>query len=123
MCAVSSKYFTSATDTERIDIDDDNWVDIKSKLSISDHDRMTAKMVELEYVTSSNGTRKRDRNKSPIKANFRPSTQFLLQLAITDWSFKDDAGKKITLDYEHIGLLRADVAIVIEEAIGERNPM
>lgn len=118
---MSSTYFTSVTETEKITFEDGEWVEIKSKLSIADHDKMAQKLVALELEIEPKSRRNGNKPK-PVKAHFLPSTVFMLELAIVSWSFKDEDDNPIPLDVEHIGQLRTDVALKLETEIDDRNP-
>jgi len=95
---MSSKWFVES-EKERITLDEgseeEQWVDIKSKLSIADQDHLGQLLMEIKIDTSnSNGIPRAERRRlakegKTMDAQFKPSTVALLQVSIVDWSFVD----------------------------------
>jgi len=119
------KFFIEA-ETTQIDLPDDEWVKIKSKLTIGDQDTLGDKLLNVELDTQGTREERRRRKQSGTftgTARFKPSTAILLELSIISWSFKYDDGTPVPLTLSQIQKMDPDIANLIEDAIDERNPL
>lgn len=105
---------------------DEDWIEIKSKLNQKDQEDMQQHQIELQLKTTNRAEARRMQREgqSPVEANYRSSTTYLLSLAIVDWSFVDtDTNSKIPITIENLLQLDPRLSEAIQEAIDERNPM
>jgi len=120
------KYFVDS-EVDRIDLGDGEWVEIKSKLSIGDQDKLSEMMMTIEVDTApanrSERRRRKDSGQSNYNATFKPSTSALLQVSIVDWSFTYESGEKVPLTPEMVNRMDAKLANQLEEEINDRNPL
>ena len=119
------KYFLEV-ETDRITLEDAEWVDIKRRLTIGDQDTLGDKLMQVELdstLTKEQRRRKKQAGEFPGTAKFRPSTVALLEVSIVDWSFAYADGTKVPLTSEMIGKMDPALANLLEEAIDERNPL
>ena len=119
------KYFVNA-EVDRISLEDNEWVDIKHRLSIRDQDLIGEKLMEIELDTNTSREERRRRRQAgefPGKAKFKPSTVVLLEMSIVDWSFTYPDGNKVPVTVEMIGKMEPELANRLEEEIDQRNPL
>ena len=124
---IQSKFFSSKNEVHRIELEEAQWVDIKSHLAVADQDFINQRLMDVDYedqqdesiVGLSRAEIRRRRRESPakIKATFKPSTQVLLEVAIVNWSFS------MEVNPENIGALQPWVAEIIEDEVNARNPL
>jgi len=123
-----NKFFVE-NDTERIDLEDGQWVDVKAKLSIGDQDMLGQLMMEIKIDTKTGAglpraeRRRQAKNGANLDASFKPSTVALLQVSIVDWSFLDKDNNKIPVTPEWIAKLKPEWANHIEEELDRLNPL
>jgi len=127
-----NKWFVDS-ETERILLEegtpDEQWVDIKARLSIADQDTLGQLLFDVKVDTGNpDGLNRAERRRraqrgDSLSASFKPSTVALLQVSIMDWSFLDEQNNKIPVTPEMIGRLRPEWANRIEEEIDARNPL
>lgn len=119
------KYFVTP-EVDRIKLGDDEWVDIKRRMSVADQDTLSQRLFEIEVdqnMTRAERRRRRSDGASALKQRFRPSTVEVLAVAIVDWSFTDDDGNKVPVSHEMIGRLDPEIAMHLEDEIELRNPL
>jgi len=127
-----SKWFVDS-EVDRIylepDDSEDVWIDIKSRLSIGDQDRLGQLLLDVTVDTgnpeglSRAERRRKVREGHGVNASYKPSTVAILQIAIVDWSFLDNDNNKIPVTPEMIARLRPEWANRVEEEIDQRNPL
>ncbi len=122
---IMEKYFVDSR-TDKIDLEDDQWVSIKSQLSIADQDMLKRSLIEVEIdatpgLNRSERRRRQKAGESNTSIKIRPSTIALLEVAIVDWSFVDNDNNKLPITTEWIGRLKPEWANLIEDAVEERN--
>ena len=123
--AQQHKYFIDE-EKERIDLDDGEWVDIKSKLTIGDQDDLGDRLMHIELDTKgSREDRRRARQSGnfPGKVSFKPSTAAILEISILDWSFSYPNGTKVPITLEMIKKMDPIIANKLEDEINQRNPL
>ena len=111
---------------EDIPVLEDDWVEIKSKLTQKDQEEMTQHQLDVQMTatTRAEARRMQREGKQPIQTTYRSATSFLLSLAIIDWSFIDEVtNSKIPVTLENIHQLDPRLVEAINEEIDERNPM
>jgi hypothetical protein len=72
--------------------------------------------LEIEQGNQNRSERRRERRDKPLKANFKPSTQVVLERAIVAWSFEFEVTP------ENIGSLQPWVAAIVEDKVNDLNP-
>jgi len=108
---------------------DEQWVDVKAKLSVGDQDALGQLLFEVKIDTQkmsglSRAERRRQaREGNNLDASFKPSTVALLQVSIVDWSFLDENNNKIPVNREWISRLKPEWAMRIEEELDYLNPL
>ena len=125
---IIGKYFTD-TQVDRILLEDDQWIDIKKKLSIADQDALKCRLMEIDIDTSAlpEGLNRSERRRqaraggTKLNAKYRPSTAALLEIGIVDWSFVDEDNNKLPVTPEWIGRLSPEWAYKIEDELEARN--
>ena len=85
----------------RIKLDDDEWIDIKKKLSLGDYEKI---------AVESDSDRPEGRIVSTLLA------------VIKGWNLKDN-GKDMPIDRDSIGRLDQDIAVQIITEIGKHNQL
>ena len=128
-----SKFFTSDTDTLRVDLDDGQWVDIKRSLNSRDQDLLAQAQMDVEIEIPQNdprsrAQRRRDRREgkeSNIKsAKMKSAISVLLEIIIVRWSFvEDETGAPIPITPEWIGKLKVEWANKIQDEWDEESPL
>lgn len=116
---MDSRYFTSS-ETHRVIIDDESWIDIKRHMSVADQDTITQRTTgEATIHGGSRAERRRAQKegKGVASLTFKPSTLVTLEIAIVAWSF--DA----PVNVENISKLQPWVANKVLEAIDDLNPL
>ncbi len=93
-----TKFVTQGTD--RIDVGEGEFVDIKRKMSLGDYDH-------IECVTLRDEV---------------GSTMALLETNIVAWNLKDETDKELPVTRENIGRLGDEIALKLVIEIGKRNP-
>ncbi len=129
----NSKWFVDESETDTVILDegsdDEQWVKIKTVLSIADQDALGQLLMEVKVNTEElAGLPRAERRRlakegKTMNAQYKPSTVALLQVSIVDWSFLDVNNNKIPLTAERIGKLKPEWANQIEEAIDFNNPL
>ena len=92
-------------DVVRIDLGDDEWVEIKAEMSLGDRDRLTQHYLRLQ----------REPEGCPDTGRIT-----LLCLNIVGWNLKRD-GADVPINRETISQLRGEVADRIVDEINKRN--
>lgn len=114
------KFFVDS-EAFRIDLEDSQWVEIKSEMSIGDWEIYEAGLlqIEAEATVASNRAERRARGRQVTAApsfKLRAGYLALLEINILRWSFPQEPTK------EQISRLREPVASRILATIDERNP-
>lgn len=128
---INNAFFTDPNSRDRLTREEipelgDQWIEIKSVLSLADHDRLKASLVQMEIkaTTRAESRRLRAAGESPVDTTYNPSTAALLHLAIVDWSFVDNnTGEKVAITLDIIGQMAPSLALELEAEIDKRNPM
>ncbi len=122
----SSKFFVG-DEVDRIPLEDDNWVDLKRKLTIGDQDVLAQRLFDVEMVGLNREERRKLQKGSDgggqMRARYMHSTVALLHVAIVDWSFTNGTGEKIPLNEQSLRRLDPEVANFLYEEIDKRNPL
>lgn len=94
--------FVYAEDVDRIDFEDEQWVDIKRRMSYGDIDKLTI---------------------NEVKTLQKGGTSIpLLLLSIKAWSFTDREGKPAPVTRKNIEMLNLSLVTRLLEEITKRNP-
>lgn len=93
-------------DTKRLDLSDGDWIEVKTRLSWGD-----ILLIQSSSVTGANfGT-----NEVGMDLRRAKMTRFMVWL--TDWSFRDAAGKPVKLSLDAIAELESGTAEEIDVAL------
>jgi hypothetical protein len=120
-----SKFFTDSA-TTKVDLEDDQWIELKSEMSIGDWEKYESAMLQIEADTGTNGNRatrrrsirgQQQQEQSPGKLKLNAGYVNLLEINIASWSFEG-----VELSRENISKLKAPVTDILIDAIGENNP-
>ena len=118
-----NRYFVDQVEVDRLVLQDNQWVEIRRKLTIGDRDRLAAMLVELEMPVAANREERRKlRQQTATAMRLRPSTVALLLVSITDWSFADGNGAKRPITKETLDRMTTEFADFLMEEIDRRNP-
>lgn len=126
-----SDYFAS-TESHRIELAPDAWVDIKSEMSVADRDELGTRLLQGSAASrpaANRAERRRRRNGDGDDdevidaASFRVNTVALLHINILDWSFCAEDGTKLPITEKNVSSLKPHVAQTLLTAINERNPL
>ena len=101
------RFFVSK-ETDRIDLGDGYWVDIKRRMSYGDQQKLVAHFIKFGDP------------KNP-DIDLSSGNIVLLELNIVDWNLVDESGKKVPVSREAIEQLEPEVANKIAEEINRRN--
>ena len=129
-----NKWFVDAKETSRIDLDDGEWIDIKTSISSSEQDflanesmdvRLDLSQDEDEGKPQSRSTkRRRERvSKKITTAKMIPGMTPLLQVLIVAWSFKNTDGTPIPVTSENVGNLKREIANLVQDKWLEIDPL
>jgi len=115
-------------------LNDDEWVDIKSQMTVADWDTLQKSLVSIDVTRElESGLTRAERNrlrrfKQPdsqapeVSAKFQPSVAILLHINIVAWSFTDEAGDPVPVSRETIDRMDPGLARDLQDVIDERNP-
>ena len=126
-----TQFFVDASDRDRIQLSPEYWVEIKHEMSVGDHDRFNKTLFQYEARQQLNRKERREQQRkgnagetdeAVQRANYQPSTALLLQINILDWNLVDSNGKSMSITIKTISSLTQQVASILEDEIGERNP-
>ena len=96
-----SKFFIEKSDVFRVNLDDDQWVDIKKELNQADNDLIMSKM-----VTTKSEVNKKDPRKPKTVVSIELGKLPLMECSIVAWSFTNDDGSPAPINAENISNLR-----------------
>ena len=96
------KYFVEQ-ETVKVEFPDGEWITIKEELSQADQDAITRDMVK---VSGQIDTEAKDGTKPKADMKLELGQLPLMERAVVDWSFKDDAGAKIPVNNVNLSNLR-----------------
>jgi len=105
------EYFASQ-ETERVQLDEKSWVDIKKEMSYGDTQKLAASFMKMRLQSKGDIDSDIDIETGNIE---------LLLINIADWNLVDEKGKKVPVIRENIRRLKSSTAETILTAIGERN--
>ena len=125
----NNKFFVSQ-DTERVDLGDDAWVDLKKEMSIGDHEKLESAMMQVdvvddEYEGSNRAERRalarfrgkyeKETKEQKTKLKVTSGEVEILFINIVAWSFD------VELTRANVSQLRESVTVPIIEKITELN--
>ena len=129
-----NKWFVDVRDTNRVNLDDGEWIDIKRNLSAADQDYLARETISLELnvgeisedevptteaptVNLRSSRRRREQAEKKIKtAKMMPAVLPLLRAIIVDWSFCDERGKKVPVNDANVGNLKREISNIVQDA-------
>ena len=129
-----NKWFVDVRDTNRVDLEDGQWIDIKRNLSAADQDYLARETISLELnmggdneeeevttevptVNVRSSRRRREQAEKKIKtAKMMPAVLPLLRAIIVDWSFCDNRGKKVPVNDANVGNLKREISNIVQDA-------
>lgn len=100
--------------TDRIDIDEESWVDIKKEMSYGDKQQMTGAMMKMKVKVA-------DGENAEPDITVDTGNVELLFINIVDWNFTNEKGEKVPVTRANIRNLNGAVGDTIRKAIKERN--
>lgn len=130
-----NKWFVDAKETVRVNLEDEQWIDIKTSISSSEQDFLARETTDVQFdvgqdeegdVTTNTRSqrRRRQRNAKRFKqAKMIPGLTPLLKVIIVAWSFVDESGFPIPVTMENIGNLRREVGNKVQDAWLEIDPL
>jgi len=100
-------------ETDRIELDEKYWVDIKRKMSYGDQQRLVASFMRLQNQVK----------KDPeVEIDLQMGNITLMLINIKKWNLDDADGKIVSINEKNINSLSIDTAEKILDEINERNP-
>ena len=117
------KAFSDELDTQRVPLDDGQWVDLKAELSMGDLQTLQREVLHLNFTNEGipNRAQRRRAQQSgdaPMTAEYNPNNVLLLHLAIVDWSFQKD-NSKVPITLANVARLRPGIATLLIRAVEE----
>jgi hypothetical protein len=115
--------FFVSSQTTRIDISKDHWVDVKTEMSIGDWEKYEAAMLQITAEESSNRDSRRRGMRGSQRSQAAPQIKMgaglldLLEINIVQWSFEE-----VTINRDNIAKIKEPQAQIILDRIGELNP-
>jgi hypothetical protein len=113
---VSNKFFVSNEDVDRIELEDGQWVDIKSRMSYGDHQYIVSRYIDIQGQLGAPGS-------TMTKYEIAQGNLALLERSIVAWSFVDDGDKPVPVNKDTISKLRVDIANMIADEVNKHNPL
>jgi len=105
-------------EVDRIKLGDEDWVDVKRRMSYGDHQKLVAAYMQLQQQLKPGQVK----NVPNVEVNLQTGNIMLLLINIKAWSLKDKDGKIAPVNEEFIRQLDINTADKIIEAINKRNP-
>jgi len=99
-------------DVDRIKIGKEDWVDIKSKMTYGDQQKVLASYAPATIT----------QGKPELGLDFEGGNLTLLQINIKAWSFKDAENHIVEITRPAIERLTIEVGTILAEEIAKRNP-
>jgi|TARA_Y100000310_G_scaffold94472_1_gene92114 hypothetical protein len=121
------KFFVDSNATTRIDLEDNQYIDIKKEMSLGDYETYEASLLQIEAEsengTSSRAMRRRGQanrqaDQKPPKMKLQAGYVDLLLVNIVSWSFENVPVTRVNIEK-----LSSDVSEIIVSAIQEANPI
>ena len=116
------QYFRRDVDVVRVDIGDEKWVAIKQKMSYGDHQRLAAYYMKVQAKLQQLRTGSiEDAN---VELDLEQGDKMLLFINVKDWNLPhpDKPGEVMPVTYDTVNELDPDIAAIVLQQIGERNP-
>ena len=114
-----NSFFTS-NETHRVDIGEDEWVDIKKEMSMGDWEEYESSMLQADVEQGMNREARRQigRKRGDSKTNLKLKTGDikLLEINIVAWSFQN-----VVVDSTNISRLKEPTCRIIIDAISDTN--
>ena len=111
------KFFIDNSDTHRIELEDDQWIDILTMCSHGTKKKATAAMMKPSATGSSEADIK-------LSADFNAGAfnDVLLREMIVAWSFIDGDAQPVPVTPENIDRLASDITGLVLKEINALNP-
>jgi len=106
-------------ETDRIKLGDEDWVDIKRRMSYGDQQKLVAAYMQLQQRI--NPSKFAEKNMPDVEVDLQTGNIMLLLINIKAWSLKDKDGEPAPVNEEFIRQLDISTANKIIEAINKRN--
>jgi hypothetical protein len=115
--------FFVGSQTIRINISKDHWVDVKTEMSIGDWEKYEAAMLQITAEDSGNRDSRRRGMRGSQRSQAIPQIKMgaglldLLEINIVQWSFEE-----VPINRDNIAKIKEPQAQIILDRIGELNP-
>lgn len=106
-------HFVYDDELDRIELDGEDWIDIKGRMSYGDQQRLVASYMKLQTQLKA---------EPDIDVNLEAGNTALLLINIKAWSLKGKDGKVAFINEGTVKQLDIDTATKIVEEINKRNP-
>lgn len=104
-------------EVDRIKLGDEDWVDIKRRMSYGDQQKLVAAYMQLQQQLKPGQVK----NIPDVEVDLQTGNIMLLLINIKAWSLKDKDGKIAPVNEEYVRQLDISTANKIVEAINKRN--
>ena len=111
-----SKFFYEG-ETDRLDLGDGEWAEIKLRMTYGDQQRVTGQYIKLQSRIARGTAEDAD-----ASIEMETGQLALLEANIVDWSLKDGKGAKLSITRDSLRRLWPEVAQSLLAEIGKRNP-
>ena len=99
-------------ETDRIELDEESWVEIKRKMSYGDQQRLVASFMHLQDKI---------KKEPEVEVDLQKGNITLMLINIKKWNLCDADGKPAPINEKNLKSLTIETAEKILNAINERN--